>query len=154
VKVDKEGTLEWSDTFRSSILSKYPASGFGSVDTTVDGNYAIAGDYSGALGFMLMVSSSKEIKSFVEYSDACRIQSIKTTKNGEFFLAGATITLGNGGKDIYVIKTDASGAVISSAYYGTSSDEEANSIQLTRDGGAIIVGYNWVIKTDENGNVE
>ena len=155
IKVDGNGELEWGDNFTESALSSYAGSGFRSVDTTLEGYCAIVGEQmGGGRGFVLTVSLSKEIISFKEYSDAYRIQSIKTTKNGEAFLAGATITQGNGGTDIYVIKTNANGTIIDHTSYGTSSDEEAASLQLTNNGGSIVVGNDWIIKTDENGNVD
>ena len=71
-------------------------------------------------------------------------------------MAGATLSLGTGGgKDIYIARLNSTGTVLNAATYGDTNEESANSLQLTSDGGAIIVGsYNWVIKTDENGDVE
>ncbi len=157
IKTDKNGEEVWRDNFRSSTtLSNYSTHSFNSVDTTPTGNHVIVG--SGITtgidnGFLLDISSSKDVQIFKEYNDATRLSSIKTTNNGSFFIAGSTEKLGQGGSDIYIIKTNSSGTIINSATYGTTADEDAESLKLTSDGGAIIVGNHWVIKTDENGNV-
>lgn len=154
VSIDANGEPNWNENFKST-LSNYGNYGFNAVDTTSDGYFAIAGTgVSSARGFVLTISPNKDVKSLIEYSDAFSLQKIKTTKNGGYFLAGTTTTLGNGGRDIYVIKANTSGTIVSNAAYGTSSDEEAQSLQFTSDGGIIIVGNNWVIKTDENGKVD
>ncbi|NLD93200.1 MAG: InlB B-repeat-containing protein [Fibrobacter sp.] len=153
IKTDTNGEEVWRDNFRSSTtLSNYHTHSFSSVDTTSTGNCTIVGT-TDSKGILLVVSPSKDVQLFKEYNDATKLISIKTTKDGSFLIAGSTEKLGQGGSDIYIIKTNSSGTIINSATYGTISDEDAASLKLTSDGGAIIVGNHWVIKTDGNGNV-
>jgi hypothetical protein len=157
IKTDENGNEVWKDTFKSSTLSNYGVDMFESVDTTSTGNCVIVGAGTTpegvGKGFLLGIAPNKDVQLFKEYSDAIKLRSIKTTKDGSFFMAGSTVTLGQGGSDIYIIKTNSSGTITNSATYGTHTDEEAASLQLTRDGGAIVVGNHWIIKTDENCNV-
>jgi uncharacterized repeat protein (TIGR02543 family) len=156
VKADENGDEVWKDDFRSSILSNYSAGNFMSVDTTTTGSCVIVGSGNSngiQKGFILVVSQGKDVQMFKEYSDATTLKSVKATQDGSFFIAGSTFTLGQGGRDIYVFKSNSSGTITSYATYGTTADEDAASLKLTSDGGAIIVGSHWVVKTDENGNV-
>lgn len=81
-----------------------------------------------------------------------------------FVIAGAmtsTPTIGNGGKDILLVKLDASGDLVWKKLIGGSGDETVASIRTTPDNGLLICGTNTVnglstillIKTDKNGNV-
>jgi hypothetical protein len=81
-----------------------------------------------------------------------------------FVLAGAmtsTPTVGNGGKDILLIKVDASGKLIWTKLIGGSGDEVVSSIRQTSDRGLLLFGTNTInglssmmlLKTDENGNI-
>ncbi|NOZ46562.1 MAG: hypothetical protein GXO79_07235 [Chlorobi bacterium] len=73
-------------------------------------------------------------------------------------------TIGDGvgeGKDIYLIKTDLDGNKTDTKYFGGPGDESGNKIEITSDGGYIIVGSSNVegnsmimlIKTDNKGNI-
>lgn len=51
-----------------------------------------------------------------------------------------------GGKDIWVVKMDATGELLWERTFGGSADEEANAVTVTEDGGLWIVG--WTLSTD------
>jgi hypothetical protein len=158
IKTNNIGTVDWQDDFKSTILAQYGMYTFSSVDTTIDGKIVIAGRGapSGSKGFIIKLSLTKNVEKFVGFNDASDLKSIKTTKGGDLFIVGSTITLGNGGIDILIIKSNSSGDIISQAVYGTSGDDERGiSLKMTSDGGCIVTGsHNWIIKTDENGNVD
>jgi hypothetical protein len=82
-----------------------------------------------------------------------------------YVLAGAmttTPTVGNGGKDILLVKLDAVGNLLWKKLIGGSGDEVVSSIRETPDHGLLIFGTNTVkglstlmlIKTDENGETK
>ncbi|NLD91200.1 MAG: InlB B-repeat-containing protein [Fibrobacter sp.] len=91
------------------------------------------------------------------------IRSVRQTADGGFIYVSTTEALGNGETDIYLVKTDSNGEITWFKTFGTSKFERARSLELTKDGGFIILGAAsielyadkcYVIKTDENGNVE
>ncbi|MFT6922028.1 MAG: hypothetical protein ACJA1C_001026 [Crocinitomicaceae bacterium] len=88
-------------------------------------------------------------------------ESIQTTDNG-FAILGQTNSFGNGGSDVWFIKTDQAGDTLWTKTYGGSNDEIGVSVKQTSDGGYIIGaqtksfgnGLNdlWIIKTDAFGD--
>lgn len=88
--------------------------------------------------------------------------SVVATTDGGAIIAGYTESEGEGRKDAWLIKVDANGNKTWSKTFGTWQDEEAQSVDITKDGGYIITGYCtkkgsedlWVIKTDSKGNVD
>ena len=89
---------------------------------------------------------------------------IQETDDGGYIVAGYTYSFGAGNEDIWVLKLDEDGNVEWQKTYGGSDEDWAHSIQQTSDGGYIVAGYTysfgagegdfWVLKLDENGNVE
>jgi len=79
------------------------------------------------------------------------------------YIAGYTESFGNGGKDIYLIKSDSLGNEIWNKTYGGTADDTASSVNVTSDGNLIITGMTesfgsegkevWLFKTDTDGNV-
>lgn len=89
---------------------------------------------------------------------------IAATDDG-FLLAGtvtSTPTVGNGGKDLLLIKLDAFGNLMWKKLIGGSGDETVASVRQTPDKGYLICGSNTVnglstimlLKTDVNGNLD
>lgn len=88
---------------------------------------------------------------------------ITATHDG-YLIAGAMTTtpiVGNGGKDILLIKLDAAGNLLWKKVIGGSGDEEIAAIRKTPDGGFLLFGTNTInglsslmlLKTDANGNL-
>ena len=88
--------------------------------------------------------------------------SVQQTFDGGYIVVGGKDFLSNNA-DLYVIKTDNTGDILWSQFYGGSYGDMGNSIKQTSDSGYIITGYtdlstsdNWwdvyLIKTDENGD--
>src|SRR6188768_3191519 len=72
---------------------------------------------------------------------------IITTADNGFAFAGTTQSnngdvIGNhGGRDVWVVKIDGSGAISWQKTFGGTADESANSIIQTSDGGFLVAGY-------------
>ena len=93
-------------------------------------------------------------------------RSVQQTTNGGYIITGWTWSFGNGGRDVYLIKTDESGNEQWSNTFGGEGGDKGYSVQQTSDGGYIITGKGsfgdigdtifevgvYLIKTDENGN--
>uniref|UniRef100_A0A7V3E6M8 T9SS type A sorting domain-containing protein n=1 Tax=Ignavibacterium album TaxID=591197 RepID=A0A7V3E6M8_9BACT len=91
--------------------------------------------------------------------------SMVSTDDGGFLMAGATSSFGAGSRDIWLIKTDASGNQQWTKTIGGLSSDGARSINKTSDGGYIITGWTfsygpgavgnvWLVKTDSLGNMQ
>lgn len=128
----------------------------------VMGGYIIAGsgNQNGQDGgFILKVLANGTVASSgaITLSNASNCRDVKRLSNGDLLIAGGTLSLGSGGgEDIYIARTTANGTVLHESTFGVADiNERGISLQLTSDGGAVIVGYkNWIIKTDENGVAE
>ena len=107
-------------------------------------------------GFILDVTLEGTAESARLINDATEIWAVKGLDNGDFLIGGSTLSLGSGGgENIYIARINSTGTVLQSTAIGDNTDECAKSLQLTADGGAIVIGTNnWIIKTDENGKVE
>lgn len=89
---------------------------------------------------------------------------IEQTDDGGYVIIGRTESFGNGGGDIWLIKTDSDGNEEWNQTFGSidsARNERGNDIKQTQDGGYILVGYScysschtWLIKTDSDGNEE
>lgn len=159
IKTDGSGAMQWNSTFASAIPDYTPNTIFNSLDSTGDGEFVLAGSgnqNSVPHGFILKVASDGTYGDGITIDGASRINAIRVLKNGDYMIAGGTVALGSaGGENIYIARSNSTGIVLTYGVYGGSADEQAFSLQLTSDGGAIAVGTgNWVIKTDEDGKAD
>ena len=86
---------------------------------------------------------------------------LKTT-DGNFIVAGFSTSFGSGDEDAYIVKLNSSGSQIWSRNYGGLSNDRAESVTATQDGGLMVTGYTGsfgdssavlLFKTDANGNL-
>jgi hypothetical protein len=86
------------------------------------------------------------------------------TLDGGFVLMGVTRSYGAGKRDMWLVKTDASGNVIWQHTFGGAGYDEGRAVIQTHDGGYAVVGKTssygtggddmWLVKTDANGGVQ
>lgn len=89
--------------------------------------------------------------------------SVEQTSDSGFVITGSTNSFGNGGYDVYLIRTDKDGDTLWTKTYGGTLDDEGFSVRQTADEGFIITGWTlnfgalnhdvYLIKTNANGNL-
>jgi len=87
--------------------------------------------------------------------------SLDKTGDGGYVVVGETESFGAGGKDAWLVKTDAEGDELWNRTYGGANDDGGRSAKETDDGGYIIAGFTesfgaggsdlWLLKTDSEG---
>jgi len=172
----KNNDLYGENDSRNHTVSDINQSGF---NYGVVGTYAETNDESSNIYFLLVNSTGSIIggseryfdgaAGLLENRDVSEIQdkgkAITGTSDGGFVIAGSltsTPTIGNGAKDIVLIKVDAFGNLVWNKLLGGSGDEDVNSIRETNDGGLLISGTNTVnglstiflIKTNRDGEIK
>jgi len=161
VKTDADGNLLWAQTFGGILHDEAR-----SVDLT-DGGYIVAGatknfgaseqDY-----YLLRIDNDGNemwSRTFGGYGfESAR--SVRHTEDGGHIIGGYTDSFGAGSADIYLVKTDSSGAVLWTRVYGGAGLDLAFSVQQTLDNGYIVAGHSiiegfygdaFLLKTDNMG---
>lgn len=138
-----------------------------SIYQTYDHGYIIAGhSYSFGQGvwdaYLIKTDSLGEILWTWTFgdSDFDYIYSVTEAADSGIVAVGYTFNFNSANKDIYLIKTNASGTLLWSKTIGWPGDDEGHSVRQTFDGGFIICGEAilngrgaCLIKTDSNGDV-
>jgi len=152
----------WSRTYGGSSDD-----GAYSVQQTADGGYIVAG---------WTLSSGAEPDFYLVKTDNCgeplwtrtyggsstdQAYSVQQTADGGYIVAGRTWSFGAGYDDFYLVKTNSQGDTLWTHTYGGWSNEYANSVRQTADGGYIMAGWTWsfgvaqdfyLVKTNSSGD--
>jgi predicted secreted protein len=85
------------------------------------------------------------------------------TSDGGYAMAGGTSSYGAGANDVWLVKTDASGNALWNKTYGGASDDWAEAMLQTSDGGYAAAGPTssygaggsdfWLVKTNATGDI-
>ncbi len=163
IKTDANGNTLWTKTY-GGVDRDYSYA----VQQTTDGGYIVVGETwnfgAGNLDVYLIKTDANGntlwTKTYGGFSTDGGY-AVKQTTDGGYIVAGHTYSFGAGNNDVYLIKTDANGAMLWTKTYGGTSWDEGYAVQQTIDGGYIVAGWTanfgigsntvYLIKTDTNG---
>lgn len=132
LKTDPQGINQWQKAYGGILYSiqRTADGGFCLVGQSQDDVYIVRTD---EVGDTLWTRTFGDTASDRGYASA-------QTLDGGFVITGWTYSFGDGSGRVYLIKTDAHGDSLWTRTYGGSERDYGNSIQVTSDGGCIIVG--------------
>jgi uncharacterized delta-60 repeat protein len=183
VKLSSTGSLQWQKCLGGTAHDcAY------SIQPTPDGGYIVAGEtqsndgdvtgnhgWSDAWVAKLSSTGSLQWQKALGGTNYDRANSIQLTQDGGYIIAGSSNSTngdvsGNLGGDVWVVKLSSTGSLQWQKCLGGTSIEDANSIQLTPDGGYIVAGYTlstnggvtgnhgnndaWVVKLSSTGSLQ
>lgn len=155
-KLNSSGDSVWSKEF--GIVNK------GAVRQTSDGGYVIVGGVNDVC--LIKTNSTGDTLWTKAYGNSGQDGGtyVQQTTDGGYILAGYSVNFSTGDSDAYMIKTNAAGDTLWTRIIGGISEDAANSIQQTSDGGYIVIGYTssfgaggsdlFLIKMDNNGTIQ
>ena len=164
IKTDASGDTLWTRTYGGTNEDKGR-----SVRQTSDGGYIIAG-YTCSFGaadydvYLIKTNASGDTlwtKTYGRTNDD-EGWSVQQTSDGGYIITGTTASVGTGGWDVYLLKTNASGDTLWTRTYGGMSYDYGSSVQQTSDGGYIVAGWTesfgaggndvYLVKTNASGD--
>lgn len=175
VKLDKDGRVEWQNTYGGSYVEiadaglEVSTGGYIITASTQSNDGDIAGYKGGTDYWVVKISESGEIEWSKTYggSSADLPEDIIECSDGSFVIAGASasedgdVSFTTGTYDYWIIKIDANGELLWEKSFGRSGRNWAKEIKETDDKGYIVTGsFNntiyvdyYTIKLDINGNL-
>jgi hypothetical protein len=153
----------WINTYGTSLDERAY-----SVENCPDGGYIIAGfqyviPMQDQDAYVIKTDSDGDTVWTKTYggSGGDRIHHIIPDGDDGFIMIGYTSSFGAGGNDYYLLKTNLNGDTLWTRTYGSEYGDEGNSLDITDDGGYILVGRSivnqggekiLVVKTDNAGD--
>ena len=143
-----------------------------SIKKTIDGGYIVAGskttENTGSDVYLIKLDASGNLQWERTFGDSQGDQArdVIQTQNGDYIVAGLTVSSETEKMSAYLIKTDSAGNKIWDKSYGGTEDTIGMALRQASDGGYMIVGvtgystdqsnkYEFcLIKTDVDGNLQ
>ncbi|MFA5365551.1 MAG: hypothetical protein WC325_10275 [Candidatus Bathyarchaeia archaeon] len=167
VKVDKNGNMQWNQTYGGT--GQDPAA---ALIQTTDGGYALAGTTNsyGAGGndyWLVKTDKNGNVEWNQTYGGAKVDEAVALAQTADkgYALGGYTNSYGAGDWDYWLVKTYENGTVEWTQTYGGIAQDKTTDMIQTKDGGYALIGTSisftdgthwdmWVVKTDKNGNTQ
>lgn len=164
IRTDVDGTKIWENAYDDGFIEH----GY-SITETPDHGFLVVGDIQPAQlsdfnVYLLKINADGQklwSKQFGGAGDDLGFRIIPTTVSGGYLIVGSTNSLGNGQRDVFLVKVDAQGNQVWSKAYGTTGDDDGKSVMEVTDG-YLVTGsaFNvangttdgYLLKVDFNGN--
>ncbi|PKN54714.1 MAG: hypothetical protein CVU56_25020, partial [Deltaproteobacteria bacterium HGW-Deltaproteobacteria-14] len=168
LKIDASGAKLWERTYGGCISTSSLWHQARQAVETADGGFVVTGviTESGVRNaFLEAFDASGEPVWLRSYGGAATDAGVGlvATSDGGYAFVGSTRSLGAGGDDIYLVKTDSTGALEWERTFGGADDDQGASILQLADGGFMLAGTtrSWgaggadiiIIRTDADGDV-
>lgn len=165
IKTDANGDPTSGSGFITELLDL--GNGEGRSIQQIDGGFVIVGTHENDNNNIILAKRNEFGEALYSNSiggnNAEEGYSVQQTFDDGFIIVGYTESFGAGGKDVYLIKTNANcDTLLWTKTFGGSDDDIGYSVQQTADSGFIIVGATksygndeadvYLIKTDSIGN--
>jgi len=162
LKLDSDGIIEWTNQSTSPTY----AAGYAVIENS-DGDYVMAGysydELSRPRALLVKVAPNGATiwERLLGGAGTETAYSLAQTSDGGYILTGYTTTIGAGGVDIMLMKTDADGNSEWMQAFGTVDDDRGHAVCQLDDGGFIVAGGSgsfggdrdaWLVRTDSSGN--
>lgn len=141
VKLDAQGNSSWSRSIGGNDIE-----GLNSIIQSTDGGYVIVGsEIADSKSHIILVKTDAEgkvdwAKRYTGTATGEVAKAIVETSDGGFALAGYSPNYG-GAVEITLIKTDNEGNLLWGKYYGGPEADLGYDLEITYDGGFLIVGH-------------
>ncbi len=170
VRTNSQGDTLWTKQYGQTNDIYYEGSA-GALLKTNDGQYSLVGAYLNNLvgnldGLFVKFDTLGDTLFSKKYGGAgwdgfhCFLQNA----DGTYIMSGETSSTGNGGEDMWLIKTDSLGNIIWQKTFGGSSNDNINSICRASDNGYLLAGWTnsygagsydiYIVKVDSSGNFQ
>jgi hypothetical protein len=166
VKLSSTGSFQWQKCFGGTIDDAVQ-----SIQPTADGGYILAGDtesndgdvisnhgYNDAWVVKFTSTGNLQWQNAIGGTGYDYANSIQNTTEGGYIFAGRSssndgdVSGNHGDYDTWVVKLSNSGSIEWNKCFGGAGSESANCIQLTSDGGYVLVGLADSNNGDVTGN--
>ena len=166
VKLSSTGNLLWQKTLGGTFSEEA-----NSIQPTTDGGYIIAGNTSSNNGdvtgnhgsvdaWVVKINNNGSLQwqKALGGTNIDNAHNIQFNNDGSYIVVGYTnsnngdVTGNHGNGDAWVVKISSTGSLDWQKCIGGSSDDGAESIQITTDGGYIVAGYTNSTNGDVIGN--
>lgn len=166
IKTNSMGDTTWTKTYGDANGNEY---GF-CIQQTTDGGYILSGSsqdfFNGEEDIYLLKLAANGDTTWTRKYGGNGIESgtyVQQTSDGGYIIACQTPAFGAGSFDVYLVKLNATGAIIWTKTFGEIGSENGYAVDQTSDGGYILTGSTdntfgfggsdfYLIKTDSNGN--
>ena len=115
------------------------------------------------LTFMTLTAESVDYFGRTYGGPATELPATVIREGSKYYIAGTTDSFGSGGSDVWIVKVDSKGKILSQKAYGTNLQEFATEIRRTSGKGLIVLGSVslpgngfdiWLLKLDKDGDIE